>query len=138
MQSYTQFINIVCLSYCVKINAGKGLIFGSWTLYLSFGTRVEVNILHNIKVYIPIELYVEGTPTPINSPIIAHQRHNTTNVKNMYLHRDSNPGPWNTIQVAPSPVMRPTYTYRCQTAGFPISHVKLQLTVNSVISQKVQ
>ena len=20
---------------------------------------------------------------------------NTTNVKNMYLHRDSNPGPWN-------------------------------------------
>ena len=22
---------------------------------------------------------------------------NTTNVKNMYLHRDSNPGPWNTV-----------------------------------------
>ena len=23
--------------------------------------------------------------------------YNTTNVKNMYLHRDSNPGPWNTV-----------------------------------------
>ena len=22
---------------------------------------------------------------------------NTTNVKNMHLHRDSNPGPWNTV-----------------------------------------
>ena len=22
----------------------------------------------------------------------------TTNVKNMYLHRDSNPGPWNTVR----------------------------------------
>ena len=24
-------------------------------------------------------------------------RINTTNVKNMHLHRDSNPGPWNTV-----------------------------------------
>ena len=24
-------------------------------------------------------------------------RDNTTNVKNMHLHRDSNPGPWNTV-----------------------------------------
>ena len=23
--------------------------------------------------------------------------HNNTNVKNMHLHRDSNPGPWNTV-----------------------------------------
>ena len=27
---------------------------------------------------------------------------NTTNVKNMHLHRDSNPGPWNTV-----PMLRP-------------------------------
>ena len=25
------------------------------------------------------------------------QYHSTTNVKNMHLHRDSNPGPWNTV-----------------------------------------
>ena len=25
------------------------------------------------------------------------QGNNTTNVKNMHLHRDSNPGPWNTV-----------------------------------------
>ena len=24
-------------------------------------------------------------------------KYNTTNVKNMHLHRDSNPGPWNTV-----------------------------------------
>ena len=24
---------------------------------------------------------------------------NTTNVKNMHLHRDSNPGPWNTVPI---------------------------------------
>ena len=25
---------------------------------------------------------------------------NTTNVKNMHLHRDSNPGPWNTVNMS--------------------------------------
>ena len=25
------------------------------------------------------------------------EQFNTTNVKNMHLHRDSNPGPWNTV-----------------------------------------
>ena len=25
------------------------------------------------------------------------QFYNNTNVKNMHLHRDSNPGPWNTV-----------------------------------------
>ena len=28
---------------------------------------------------------------------------NTTNVKNMYLHRDSNPGPWNTVMTSHVP-----------------------------------
>ena len=27
---------------------------------------------------------------------------NTTNVKNMHLHRDSNPGPWNTVPYLPT------------------------------------
>ena len=37
-----------------------------------------------------IELYVEGTPTPINSPIIAHQRHNSSGAitgHETYLHK---------------------------------------------------
>ena len=29
--------------------------------------------------------------------IFRYIKLNTTNVKNMHLHRDSNPGPWNTV-----------------------------------------
>ena len=32
-----------------------------------------------------------------NYPKVPNNAVNTTNVKNMYLHRDSNPGPWNTV-----------------------------------------
>ena len=32
-------------------------------------------------------------------PIKRMSKCNTTNVKNMHLHRDSNPGPWNTVPI---------------------------------------
>ena len=34
---------------------------------------------------------------PHNAISIRITPNNTTNVKNMHLHRDSNPGPWNTV-----------------------------------------
>ena len=44
----------------------------------------------------------QGRRSQVTIQTRAVAQHNTTNVKNMHLHRDSNPGPWNTV-----PMLRP-------------------------------
>ena len=42
-----------------------------------------------------ISFHVKIDPRKTQTPIDGS--YNNTNVKNMHLHRDSNPGPWNTV-----------------------------------------